>query len=100
MDNPDNTPDWSPVVIRKKKPKPPSYITSTATIAALDDDPTIFTLTHEQRQELIVLRTAKGLTRKELASALNVSENEISKLENNKSNNKVLYQKVKSYLKR
>jgi transcriptional regulator with XRE-family HTH domain len=52
------------------------------------------------KKELIILRTNKGLTRKELASALNVSENEISKLENNKSNNKVLYQKVKSYLKR
>ena len=108
MENPDNHQDWTPIIIRKKKLKPTSYISTSSgyassvssTINPLDDDPTLFRLTHEQTQELILLRTGKGLTRKELATNLNVSENEISKLENNKSNNKVLYHKLKNYLKR
>lgn len=111
----DRTPfvqDWTPSVIRKvetKKKTVESKPTSSR-IATLDgvhksateedyEAPKLDKLTMEQRSELIRLRTGKGLTRKQLASNLSVTESEIAKLENpSETYNKGLYGRVKNYL--
>jgi ribosome-binding protein aMBF1 (putative translation factor) len=112
----DRTPfiqDWAPTVIRKsdsKKKTETKPVGGGSRIATLDgvhksateedyEAPKLDKLTTEQRSELVRLRTAKGLTRKQLASNLSVTESEIAKLENpSETYNKGLYGRVKNYL--
>lgn len=113
MDRSSFVQDWTPTVIRKvdkdkkKRSEPTAAGSRIATLdgvhkSATEDDyeaPKLDKLTVEQRNELIRLRAAKGLTRKQLASNLSVTESEIAKLENpSETYNKVLYGRVKNYL--
>ena len=102
MDHPDNIPDWKPITIRSKssKPKPPipSDGVNMKKIEEADYVPP-FSLSHTQTQEIIQLRTSKGLTRKQLANALSVAISDIEKIEMNRLPNKKLYERVKSFLK-
>jgi len=101
MEHPDNIQEWTPVTIKRKSKniKSSSYISKDI---KLDTEEYVapFSLTNEQKNEIIALRSMKGLTRKELANKMSISENEINKIENNRLPNKSLYHRVKEYLKK
>jgi len=104
MDHPDNIPDWKPITIRnvKKTSSKPVISSGVSEMKKIEEAEYIppFSLSHTQTQEIIQLRTAKGLTRKQLAAAMSITVSEIEKVEMNRLPNKKNYEKIKMFLKK
>jgi DNA-binding transcriptional regulator YiaG len=105
MDHPDNIPDWKPITIRnakKSSSKPVSGISGVSEMKKIEEAEYIapFSLSHVQTQEIIQLRTAKGLTRKQLAAAMSITVSDIEKVEMNRLTNKKTYERIKAFLKK
>lgn len=100
--------DWEPVVIRSKENlKQTNSIKKQNPIGTKnfqelnkDDIPVLNKITKQQQQVLVQGRNAKGLTRKQLASALNLQESVITHYENGtiKLFNKGLYNRLLRFL--
>jgi len=95
--------DWEPVVIRSKENYKQQHIqkqnaagTKKYNELNKDDIPILDKISNEQKQNLIQGRTAKGLTRKQFASMLNIQESIIAEYENGtvKVFNKGIYNRM------
>jgi ribosome-binding protein aMBF1 (putative translation factor) len=77
--------DWDPIIIKKTAPKPKQNITYAGPKITDDDNLKINYVTREQSNLIIGGRTAKKLTRKQLANLMQIQEVIVAEWETGKA---------------
>lgn len=91
--------DWDPIIIKKAAPKPKQNITYAGPKVTDDDNLKINYVTREQSNLIIGGRTAKKLTRKQLANLMQIQEVIVAEWETGKAiYNGPMYGRFKRFL--